>query len=30
MTKLIYKQNLQRNYKKETACNFKATRCLVI
>ena len=30
MTKLVYKQIQQLNYKKETACNFKATRSLAI
>ncbi len=30
MTKLVYKQIQQLNYKKETACSFEAIRCLVI
>lgn len=30
MTKLVYKQIQQLNYKKETACSYEVTRCLAI
>ena len=30
MTKLVYKQIQQLNYKNKTACSYEVTRCLVI